>query len=293
MENELSQSELAAEVAAGYNDTAETIPDQSEEITGDGQEVQNDDPWANVPEVVKMQFEELKGKAGLVDKLEARLRKSEGHIGDLIKRIKSEPTAEQLAALRQKQEARAKADEEMAKLEEVDPDIAAAIKTTRSQITEQFAGLPDVGKLVAEVEGRVSQGLATTRQEIQNEVVDVFHPGWVDEVKTQTFNSWLGSQPQDVASLAASTKAKDAVALLNKYNDFKTWMSDLPEADKKSDIAVLLKSYTKPKENPAQTRLSRAAATPKVNAISRPKGAANLTPEEQRAFDIQAGYNDE
>lgn len=266
---ELTQEELAAEIEAGYNDeTAELAGNDVDQAEGQQDEQQeHEDPWANVPEVIRNEFNVLKTKAESVEKLEARLRKSEGHIGDLIKKIKQAPTPEQIEAENRRKEAQEQEAAELAKLEEVDPEIAQAIKATRNQITEKFAGLPDSGKIMADVEERINSGILTTKKEIINDIIDGFHPGWEETVKTPDFIAFMNAS-QEMLALAASPRPRDAIKMLNAYNDHK-----------------------KPVD-PRVQRLNRAAQTPKVNSSTRPKSNVNLTPEEQRAFDIQAGYDD-
>jgi len=216
MENlEPTQEEIAAEIKAGYEDSAESAIVQNEPVveeTAVGKEAGGDDPWSTVPEVIKAEFNALKEKARNVDKLEARLRKSEGHIGDLIKSIKRQPTPEQLEAAKLAKEKQEQIAARMGKLEEFDPEIADVIKATREEITERFAGIPDVAKVRAELETDFTARLSTVQKGFENRLVSFFHPKWEQKIATDDFKNFMESATPEVKALAASTRAEDAVS---------------------------------------------------------------------------------
>lgn len=185
-----------------------------------------EDPWKDVPKVVRDQLEALPG----------RLRNIEGHIGGLKSTLdtalatakaatsagKEAPTATQIATA-------AVSTEKWKKLQEDFPDWTAALDEKFESLRQQQqpGAKVDVAGLTKEVTDKVVSGVkpdlqAGFQQARQYAQVDIKHEGWEDTVKTPEFGTWLKSQPADVQALSTSEKAKDAIKLLDTYTAHQT-----------------------------------------------------------------------
>jgi hypothetical protein len=192
------------------------------------------------------------------------LRKSEGHIGDLIKKTaaKREPTPEELE--QQKKDA----EEEASVAELHGPELLDYLKKRDSRLTEQIAKPDDVARIREELATDFKKELSTVQQSFETRLVSAVHPGWTETVRTPEFIDWMKQQPAEVRTLAESPKADDAIKLLNSYKG-------------------------KARPNDRDDRLARSVAPKKTSGVSKPLTTANMTPEQLRAYEIKAGYDDD
>jgi len=267
----MDQEQIAAEIAAGWND--EPVADTQEVITEEVVEQQETqvDPWEGVPEAVKNQFAELNNKLSAFEKLEQRLRKSEGHVGDLIKKVNASQKAAENAPTKEQIAAAAEDEQKLAALKEEWPEWADALERSEKRITDKLAGSVDVSKIRADLETDFSQKLSTVQAQFEDRLVGFAHKGWKETVKTDDFRNWLAAQPQETKQLAYSERADDAITMLDAFKEAK-----------KPSVTTERKQ-----------RLASAAAAPKTDPVSRPKSTANMSAEERRVYDIRAGYDDD
>ncbi len=118
--------------------------------------------------------------------------------------------------------------------------VTAALKdgAKMAALREEFPDWADaINEAVAEnataIEERIMQRMpkaeAADTANVVNEVValkhlfiEMKHSSWTDTVKTPEFSEWLDAQPDDVRKLAESESPKDAISLLDKFNDAQT-----------------------------------------------------------------------
>ena len=61
-----------------------------------------------------------------------------------------------------------------------------------------------------------------TAQEIVQGEVEHAHPGWMQTISNIAFFAWMAQQPPEIKALAASTKAADAIAMLDLFKAYQT-----------------------------------------------------------------------
>lgn len=168
----------------------------------------------------KKEFTELKSQ------LDSRLRKSEGHIGQIIgsqKEIKELLAASQQAkqqvgsdAPTQAEVKQAAADpSEWADLKRQYPEWALATeKFFEARQPEAFDAKAFEATLREEMKGQTE----AVRKEIISSALDVVLPDWENEIKTDGFVKWLEKQQEDVKALANSDRVGDAARMLKLYD---------------------------------------------------------------------------
>ena len=205
-----------------------------EEVAGDAppvidppKESEAEEPAAEAEEAVAQAqapdpLEEIRAKLGVLDRLEQRIRNTEGHIGGLTSELRTfqkelktatavaveapgpAPSKQQIAAA-------ATSLEKWNSLKGDFPEWTEAIEERIGAMpTAQAAQPVDVDALRAKITAEVHAAF-------EPRLVDVAHRGWRQLVRTEGFKSWLDVQPDDVRNLAGSPKADDAIDLLDRY----------------------------------------------------------------------------
>ncbi len=259
--NQKMWDEATAARAADANPESNDEPIVKASEPEPGHEPVNEDPFANLHPEVKRRLEAL-------DQLESRLRNTEGHIGGLnkaTKRIEGELQNELAAAKAaakavddapsQKQIQSAAADSEKWKqlktdfpewtdaiderLGGIQPAPAFDVEGLRTKLTDDLS---------SKIRGEVT---AEMEQKLEMRLIDIAHRGWIDTVNSPEYLEWYKTQPQNIQALAESSKAEDAIDLLNKYADTrkKTVSVDKIKEDRKQR----LESATTPVRGVAQS----------------------------------------
>lgn len=200
--------------------------------------------------------------AELENKFSDRLRKAEGHIGNLNGELKSLLDASKAAAKTTgeapTQEAIKQAITNPVEWEELKvefPEWAGATEKFLESRLNNFDANAFEEKLRKEMKGETE----AVKKEIIDSALDAVYPGWKDEINTDEFKAWHAKQ------------------------EFK-------DSDKVGDVAKILKAYEKSKE-PSQANqlteqrkqnLAVATAVPKgTRTTNTQKAWEDMTPEER------------
>lgn len=211
-----------------------------------------------------------------IDKIEARQRNVEGHIGGLkasqqamhaaMEAARKQTVAEGDAPSKVQVAAASANPEKWEELKKDFPEWAEATEEllgSRLQNLQQGKGSIDPDQLDALVSERVTKIIEPMKREIEiNAHLEGVMPGWRDEVKSNKFGEWLESQPKDVQALAASSDVKDAATMLRLYS-----------AHQKADPSGQI-------QQDRQQKLAQATALPKGKAAPKAKTIDQMTPEE-------------
>lgn len=228
-----------------------------------------EDPWKDVPKVVRERLEQLASVPGAIDKLN-------GHIGGMKRDLTAAVATAKAAATQKAGEGAAPSDKQVHaamadpkawdKLKEDFPDWAAPMERELSAIRADVAKKSDVD--VAAIGKQVVDSITPNLDDRDRRTrafarIDLSHEGWEETVKTPDFGDWLQKQPSDVQALSKSPKALDAVKLLDTYKEHQATAKAAPQ--------------TRDKKN---ARLE-AAVTPRGSTVQSTAGA--LT--EEQAFE--------
>lgn len=218
------------------------------------------DPYAGLPDIVRneLQAAKLQGE---------RLRRVEGQIGGLMsenKRLQAvviagktvvpttvAPSATQVAAAKV-------STEKWVQLKSEFPEWADAIEERLGGLTPAQPNLDELrtkvrDELKVELQSGSDARLDAYKSQMESRMVGILHPGWQALVKEKDFVDWMGKQPDTVRTLASSSDAEDAIAMLNMYKATKA-----PAVD------------TAAIQNNRKTRLAEAASIARGNTAATP-----------------------
>lgn len=110
---------------------------------------------------------------------------------------------------------------------------------------ERISGIrPGTAADIDGIENRIKESMGSSLAEVREEArqmarIDAVHEGWEETVKADTFKTWLEAQPEETQALAGSSKAKDAIALLDAFKQASTPPDADPEKpDPKARLAA-------------------------------------------------------
>lgn len=282
------------EEAAGDTPAAEPPPQPAATRSGEAENLQDDTggrPAANdeaEPPLPQDPMDEIRARLGVLDRLEQRVRNTEGHIGGLTselgtfrKELKAAATAAAATApgAAPNQTQIAAAAKNLAKWESLKsdfPEWADAIDERLGAATPQQPAV-NVDELRKQVADELTPRLkAEIEASMEPRLVDVAHRGWRTLVNTPEFVQWINAQPENVRQLAASPKADDAIDLLDRYKETRKVTQKTSE-----EIAA-----------ERQARLRQAANTPRGQGANTPRRSADdMTDEEYWAYLAKQGVS--
>lgn len=229
------------------------------------------DPWKDVPAAVRTHLETISGRLGAVDRIDQRLKVTEGRVGALQSQLATAQKVRQdggaAPSPQQIQDASRSGDKWNALLESF-PDFKDGLEERFAQIDAALKQHQpfDPDGLRSDLQGYVS---ASTRELREFAKLDSKHDSWEDTINTPQFAEWAfsnGPSPTDQAqwrmlktdspdkaeeffkqfeqrypqwwkekgSHMASSNAKDAIALLDGYQAHTTAVSEKEKQKQKS-----------------------------------------------------------
>lgn len=212
------------------------------------------DEWEGVPPKVREEIEALRAKDAEREKLAARVRNAEGHIGNLTSKLKAaeeaakaarekkEPTPEEVAAAE-------KARLRKTTLKEDLPDVAEEI----DEIRKEMSALPKSQINAEEIEARIlaeaEKRIAQAREDAQREArklapIDVAHPRWEVTISSPEFISWEKKQSQEIQAIASSDNPLEVIRMLDLY------AAEQKKAAQKAERKERLESAITPRGQP-------------------------------------------
>ena len=188
-----------------------------------------EDPWKDVPPVLRQTLENITTRLGEVDKLGHRFSSFEGRIGKVQKALDAAQAATKAGAPTPTQQDIAVASttsEKWKRLKEEFPDWADAMDeriAAESAAIARRAQVVDVEAINQGAAKAASERLDALRVSILNEADELAcvrrsHPKWKSKVKTDGFKVWLDVQAPEMQALADSRDADDAIRLLDAYD---------------------------------------------------------------------------
>ena len=251
---------------AGSNDAAEKPQEVVEPVAEQPAEPETQEE----PKIDPMQ--ELRD---LVEKQNARIRNTEGHIGGLNHNLKlmQETLAASKAAAQQVSDAptQDQVKEAMAsptEWESLKNEFPEWTTATEKLIDSRMpkGNNVDIEALSKQIAEQIRGENAAARKEIIESSLDAVLPDWTEEVNTPEFKAWNASHTEEIQALSASDKVRDAAKLLRLYATHKS------------------KSQTESKN-------TVAARQKRIEAAVTPKGTGGFTPSRSDLDEFEAGYS--
>lgn len=158
-------------------------------------------------------------------------------------------------------------DKEWKDLQEDFPEIAKAVESRLSSITNNYEEkIRTLESRVAPIQEQAERSYVSE----QYRILEKEHPDYADIAKSEQFKSWVANQPDSVRALIESKQAADAAYLLRTYKN-ETMKTDKPHSELKQRREMQLRQ--------AQTVPSRGG-----------RARSNLPPDDdyEAAFDYFA-----
>lgn len=250
---------------AAEPEAKEPVQDEPDAVVEDAAAPTDAEPPQQTGQEAPDQFKIVLEK---LEKIEARTRNVEGHIGGLKAQQQQLHQAMESAKSAAPGNAPDKGDMAEAvknpeKWEELKKDFPDWADATEELLKSRLSGVKPVAGLTKE---ELDQARQADMQSMRNELVDttlnLVLPGWKKEVNTDDFKSWMGSQPDDVKALAQSSEIADAARMLRLYDSFKN-----------SAVSERLKTER-------QQKLAQGAPLPRGSTPAKTKSINDMTPEE-------------
>lgn len=221
-QQQLEQNEAAAAFDAGFSEGRGETP-AAEPAKVEAQtpadtpknEQKQAEPAAVAVDPIDAKF------AALEEKMSGRLRNIEGHIGGLKSALLTAKAVDKAGGEAPSQtqiEKAAEAPEKWKRLKADFPDwgeaveefMAAQIGAAKKQQQPAFDATAFRSELVKDIAPLLEEAKEAAK-------IEVRHTDWEDTVKTDEFKSWFKTQPEQLRQLAGSSKAKDAIQLLDAF----------------------------------------------------------------------------
>jgi len=231
--------------------------------------------WEGVPPKVRQTLEAISGKVGVIDKLQHDVKSIAGRTGAALEGVHALRTAMEAAkavtkaggdAPTQAQiAAAAENDKEWQELLEEFPAWQAGIDKridVRMEARLAKLALPpnvDVAGLKTEMSQIIAQATSEAKAEAREMAkIDRKYENWEDDVKTPEFAAWREAQAPEVQALGASSKAADAIKMLDLYADQRKAAAKAAETEarnkKRLDAAITPRGVPTPSHRPISER---------------------------------------
>lgn len=235
---------------------ATTAEEQEAELEAEKDPEPVKDPWAGIPDEIKNQLTTTA----------TRLKQAESRIGALTNELhnakkaaeeaEKAPTEEQIAAA-------AKSDEDWAELKEDFPEWANAIQGQFDKIRGEITGITKED-LAAEAEKIKADLKGETEATIEKAILTYAHPNWEATIAGKDYAEWLKTQPEDVITKTQSSRAVDAIDVLDRFVGLKG------KAKTATEIAE------------ARSKRIKTSTVPEGKKVNTPKAEADMTDAELR-----------
>ena len=179
-----------------------------------------------LPKALREKVQKLEALPGTIDKLAGHIGGFKRQLDTMLATAKAAATSKGSDTPTDKQVQVAFADPEAwKKLKEDFPDWAGPVEAEFTALRTELAKQtkPDLDGIKKEIVGAVQPMLQSVKAEARAlALIDSKHPGWEETVNTAEFKSWVNTQAPEVKALVDSTKAPDAVEMLDLYAGHRT-----------------------------------------------------------------------
>lgn len=269
---ELPTPPAEAEVKTG--DAAPAATDASNPAEGQGQKQEAavstppaEDPYAGLPEAAKAKLAKIDELENANRQLTNELKTASGRVSamqrefDLARKAKAEvgaaaPTDGQVSAA-------FKSPERWESLKKDFPEWGEAMEelVKANLIPGQPAGGGvDLTQYAQEMGERIEAIRLSMAEQLEEAKVELKYENWKEDIATPEFAAWIAIQPPDIQGLADSPKARDAIRMLDLFNQAKSQNADSIKQERGARLSV--------------------AATQKGPSAPAPKRVEDMTPEE-------------
>lgn len=223
--------------------TTETDGSKKDEPTAKTEEAP--DPYAGLSPELKQRLQRLEALESQVPQLAQRVDAAVGRVAawqrekDVAKQaataVKNAPTQAQINA------AAASTD----KWDTLKTDFPEWADATEQYVAAKLAGMTpqqvqqvDPDKIAEVIEQRVGQVRAEMARAVEEAKVEGRHPNWREDINSDGFVKWFGVQTPEVKALAASDKGRDAIRMLDLYQEALAKPADKVQQERANKLAA-------------------------------------------------------
>lgn len=242
-------------------------------------------PAQEFVQITKADWEAMQARAADIDTLKAAQEKlagtAFGKIGDLQRQLKETETRRGTAP----------SEASFAKMKENYPELAADLQEV---FTSMSAGPAAIDQEA--IDRLLTERLDAARQEDRLEALETVVPGWLNDVKTASFNDWMATRP-DWKPQYADKEYTDLIRR-NPNSELSKLIKANPSSpvaqffsSRPSDAAALVGAYRKDKSAAVEPAKPAAPSTRKqqLAAATTPKSTGARAPVQTEDDDFMAG----
>ena len=239
--DEIALEEFGGEKSAGVKTSPEPEPKEEEpevnpeteteeerpetELESEVEEKEEEDPWAGVSPAVREILESLSTKVSSLDTIQGRLKQAERRLGAIQNEFyaaKKKVEAAKKAVPTQEEIEKAAADEkEWEELKIEYPDWTAAVDARLSKMAKSAEEIRQEQKKLIDYQNEFANQLksefATVNEALERRLLSFKHPNWEKTIESPEYQKWIAEQPEDIKEKTYSTKAEDAISVLDKF----------------------------------------------------------------------------
>lgn len=227
------------------------------DATTTAQDQPQDDPWANVPAVLRQEFESMRTKLSATETLETRVKQAERRLGSVQNELNAAKEAARTAPTAEQVEAEAKTRRQWEDLQASFPEIAEG---TEARLTMEREAMTKLIPDAEVVRRQMSEELQQYKNELAGNLVAMKHPDWQQVNQSPEFKAWNESTGN-----RDSFNPLEVIAILDEYQSYR--------ATKLSPKQI---------EGQRQQRLEQSQTT-QGRRLSPAKTEADMSPAELRA----------
>lgn len=202
-----------------------------------------EDPFAGLPPAVVerlKRLDALQEQVAAIPDLQRQLNEARGRVSAVqselaqakaaAKTVDTAPSAKQIAA----------ASETPEKWKALKEDFPEWAEATEAFVQAKLAGLTPTqaaGMSPEDVEKAIEQRVSAALRQAEEDRITDRHGDWKSTVKTPEFGAWFAAQDDDVKQLAKSTRASDAIRMLDLFQTARQQPADQTQAKRTNRLA--------------------------------------------------------
>lgn len=259
--------------AAASDNLAQDLEDQSQAqadealVAEAAPQEQPVDPWSQLPEDIKAKLAKIDTLEQANAQLLHHVKTAEGRVAAIQREFQQARAAQQTVAPDQapSQGQMAVAVKNPEKWEQLKADFPEWASAMEEYVAAKLGGQPqqtsiDPQQVAAYVQQQVAQTKAEMSQAIEAARIEGKYEDWKQTVNSTDFAQWFAVQSPEVRRLAESPQARDAIRMLDLFNDAKKVSASNIRQERGARLA--------------------AAATTRPGQTPPPKTLGDMTPEE-------------
>ena len=213
------------------------------------------DPFEGLPAEVRKRLDSVAQHEQLLSQIPTlvqSVKTAEGRVSAIQRELDAAKAAAKSASQAPTQAQIAQAAKNPEKWDSLKSDFPEWAEATEAFVDAKLAGLSaqqtaglsaeQVQQLVAEQASKIE---ASTAAKIEEARVEGKYENWVEVINTDDFKTWFGTQTGEVQALAKSPKGRDAIRLLDLFNEAKAAPAAAVEEQRSNRLAAAVNTTPK------------------------------------------------